>query len=479
MATSSSTLQAVLNLNSLILNSVGDGVYGIDTQGNTTFSNPAAEAMTGWSLADLQGKHSHDVWHHTKADGCPYPVEECPIYAALKDGVVHHEEDELFWRKDGTSFHVEYTSTPMINSGKIVGAVVVFRDITQRKQQEEQLKQALATIHELQHKTQAENAYLKTELLEQHSMGRIVGNHQKMQQLLQEVSQVAPTDASVLIQGETGTGKELVATAIHNQSLRQGGPFIKINCGAIPHNLVESELFGHEKGAFTGADSTRVGRFELADKGTLFLDEVAELPAQVQTKLLRVLQEGEFERVGASKTTKVDVRIIAATHKDLKSMCVSGEFRADLYYRIGVFPLLVPPLRERRSDIPDLIASILHSLSVKLNKSFMPLSEDIMNRLLRYPWYGNVRELQNVLERAAILARDNHIRIDNQDLVSTELVSQSKSSINQTLAEVEKQHIEATLSQVNGKIAGKGGAADVLGLHPNTLRARMIKHGLL
>ena len=474
------TLNDLIELNALILNSVGDGVYGIDTEGNTTFSNPAAEVMTGWSLADLAGKHSHDVWHHTKADGCPYPVEECPIYAALKDGIVHHEDDELFWRKDGTSFNVEYTSTPMIKGGRIVGAVVVFRDISQRKQQEQQLKQALSTISELQNKTQAENAYLKTELLEQHSLGDMVASDNSMQALMAQLNQVAPTDASVLIQGETGTGKELIATRIHQRSQRNQGPLIKINCGAIPANLVESELFGHDKGAFTGADQARVGRFELADTGTLFLDEVAELPLSTQTKLLRVLQEGEFERVGSSQTIRVDVRVVSATHKDLKSMCSNGEFRSDLYYRLCVFPLYLPPLRERKSDIPDLANAIIQKLSVKLNKPLKPLDENNLATLLDYPWHGNVRELQNVLERAAILATGQTLRISQGDLMSGAVQPvDTASSTASTLAEVEKAHIAAILSMVNGKISGKGGAAEILGIHPNTLRARMIKLGLL
>ncbi|MBC3767305.1 sigma-54 interaction domain-containing protein [Neptunicella marina] len=478
MAPENNALTDLLELNSLILNSVGEGVYGINKEGFTTFSNPAAERMTGWSVADLQGRQAHSIWHHTKCCGAHYPQEECPIYMALKDGVVHHEQDELFWRKDGSSFPVEYTSTPMIRDGHIVGAVVVFRDITTRKQNEKKLTSALEEVKRLQKQLQAENRYLKAELREQHQAKSIVAGHAKMKTLLQLVRQVAPTDASVLIQGETGTGKELIANEIHHLSPRSKNALVKINCGAIPHNLVESELFGHEKGAFTGATSTRIGRFELANGGTLFLDEVAELPADTQTKLLRVLQEGEFERVGGHKTIKVDVRIVAASHKNLQQLSEAGDFRLDLFYRLSVFPVQVPPLRERISDIPMLANSIVQQLGVKLGRHFKALSQASLSSLMAYSWLGNVRELQNVLERAAILSLGDEIHITPELLPVTKVSNPIDRSADQSLAAFETAHITNILQRTGWKISGSGGAAEILDMHPNTLRARMDKLGI-
>ena len=250
--TPNNELTHLMELNALILDSVGEGVYGIDKNGSTTFSNPAAEKITGWTKQDLMDKNSHSVWHHSHADGHHYPAEDCPIYAALHDGLIHHEQEEVFWRKDGSSFPVEYTSTPMMNGRKIVGAVVVFKDISQRKKHEESLKSALAKVTQLQKQFEAENSYLKDELTQTHHYDHIIGNHPSLLKVLEEVGQVAPTDASVLINGETGTGKELIARAVHCGSNRRDRPLIKVNCGAISENLVESELFGHEKGAFTG-----------------------------------------------------------------------------------------------------------------------------------------------------------------------------------------------------------------------------------
>ena len=482
--TPNNELTHLMELNALILDSVGEGVYGIDKNGSTTFSNPAAEKITGWTKQDLMDKNSHSVWHHSHADGHHYPAEDCPIYAALHDGLIHHEQEEVFWRKDGSSFPVEYTSTPMMNGRKIVGAVVVFKDISQRKKHEESLKSALAKVTQLQKQFEAENSYLKDELTQTHHYDHIIGNHPSLLKVLEEVGQVAPTDASVLINGETGTGKELIARAVHCGSNRRDRPLIKVNCGAISENLVESELFGHEKGAFTGAISERQGRFELADGGTLFLDEVAELPKATQTKLLRVLQEQEFERVGGSKTIKVKVRIIAASHKDLAKLCETGEFRQDLFYRLNVFPLFLPALRERASDIPLLTDWLLANLSQKLGKSISGICNQSKKRMAAYSWPGNIRELQNVLERSAILARGNMMEIPesafpttNNNILSQADLSQS-GSLNighGSLASMEKNHIQGVLEKTNWKVSGEGGAAEILDMHPNTLRSRMEK----
>jgi PAS domain S-box-containing protein len=472
-------LAHLMELNSLILESVGDGVFGLDKDGMTTFCNPAAKALTGWTPSDLMEKHSHAAWHHSHADGSHYPAEDCPIYAALHDGLVHHEQDEVFWRKDGSSFPVEYTSTPMMKGRKIVGAVVVFKDISERKEQEKRLNNALEKVKELQQQLEAENTYLQDEIKSNINHEQIVGEHPELLKVLEEAHQVAPTDASVLIHGETGTGKELIARAVHCGSNRREHPLIKVNCGAISENLVESELFGHEKGAFTGAVQERQGRFELADGGTLFLDEVAELPKDTQTKLLRVLQEQEFERVGGTKTIKVDVRIIAASHKDLAKLSETGEFRQDLFYRLNVFPLFLPALRDRKSDIPLLADWILKGLSKKLGKKIAGINAESTKRMMAYPWVGNIRELQNVLERAAILSRSEVLDLPTSVLPTIESPKTIDNSSQQTtsgsLANMEKAHIQAVLEQSAWKVSGAGGAAEILDMHPNTLRSRMEK----
>jgi PAS domain S-box-containing protein len=413
--TANNELTHFMELNALILDSVGEGVYGIDKNGSTTFSNPAAEKITGWTKQDLMDKNSHSVWHHSHADGHHYPAEDCPIYAALHDGLIHHEQEEVFWRKDGSSFPVEYTSTPMMNGRKIVGAVVVFKDISQRKKHEESLKSALSKVTQLQKQFEAENSYLKDELTLTHHYDHIIGNHPSLLKVLDEVGQVAPTDASVLINGETGTGKELIARAVHCGSNRRDRPLIKVNCGAISENLVESELFGHEKGAFTGAISSRAGRFEMANGGTLFLDEIGDMPLPMQVKMLRVLQERSFERVGGTKTIKVDVRIVAATHRHLETMVEIGDFREDLFYRLNVYPIEVPSLRDRKSDIAILLKAFTER-AVEQGLGRLKFHLSAIDSLERHAWDGNVRELLNLIERLAIMYPEGVIGVSELPL---------------------------------------------------------------
>jgi transcriptional regulator with GAF, ATPase, and Fis domain len=294
------------------------------------------------------------------------------------------------------------------------------------------------------------------------------------------VEQVAPTDATVLILGESGTGKELLARAIHRTSGRRDRPLVKVNCGAIPTGLVESELFGHEKGAFTSASERRTGRFELADGGTIFLDEVGDLPLDVQVKLLRVSQEQEFERVGSSRTMKVDVRVIAATNRDLADAVKAGTFRSDLYYRLNIFPLTLPPLRERMEDVPLLVQAFLGRLSTKLRKPLERLSEDALGRVMKYSWPGNIRELQNVIERAAILARSPVVEIEDalEMRHPAGAPAHASSPRTGTLEDVERAHILRMLGDTGWVIEGSKGAAAILGLNPSTLRSRMQKLGI-
>ncbi len=346
----------------------------------------------------------------------------------------------------------------------------------ERLEAEEKLRAALAEVESLKNRLQAENLYLQEEIRTEHNFEEIVGNSPALLAALGEVEQVAGTDSTVLLVGETGTGKELFARAIHSRSARRERPLVKVNCGAIPAGLVESELFGHVRGAFTGALEKRVGRFELAHGGTIFLDEVVELPLETQVKLLRVLQEKEFEPVGGSRTVRVDVRVLAASNRDLEEAARSGTFRADLLYRLNVFPIRVPPLRQRRSDIPLLVTFFLGSLSKKLGKRLDGFSRDSMERLTRYSWPGNVRELQNVVERAAILARGPVLEI-GEDILGAGAAGPDPGEAH-TLEELERSHIQAALKSTGGVVEGPRGAASMLGLHPNTLRSRIKKLGL-
>jgi formate hydrogenlyase transcriptional activator len=641
----------------LILDSAAEAICGCDSTGTCLFANRSAARILGYGdPAELLGRNLHSLEHHTHKDGTPYPIEECPIYLGFQKGESVHRDDEVYWRRDGTSFPVEYWSHPVVQEGRTVGAVITFIDITERKQTEEALRRSdeqnrsllqinnaiitnltqealLHSISEALHRVisfdrcaitlyqperdtfrflavegellsdyfqagiedrrsetsagwvyehqqsrvcgnlrdspqfgnerllaaegiqsicvlpmalqgkcigtlsfvsrerdryskqdalflqevanqvvlaiqnmqsyqeiaslkvrlEKENIYLREELRAEHNFEEIVGNSPALLKVLRDIEQVAPTDSTVLIYGETGTGKELVARAIHSRSTRSSRALVNVNCSAISAGLVESELFGHVKGAFTGALDRRIGRFELANGGTIFLDEIGELNLETQVKLLRVLQEREFEPVGSSRTLRVDVRVIAATNRNLREAVDAGRFRADLFYRLNVFPIELPPLRERPSDIPKLVAFSLSHLSKRFGKKIEGVSRESMENLLNYPWPGNIRELQNVIERAVIVSAEPIMRLD-RDLTP---VTGAKSAEDQgahspqsrhidpesgeallTLNEVERNHILSALHRAGGKIEGSKGAAKILDLHPNTLRHRIQKLGI-
>jgi formate hydrogenlyase transcriptional activator len=304
---------------------------------------------------------------------------------------------------------------------------------------------------------------------------QIIGNSEALESVLEQVEQVAPTDSTVLIQGETGTGKELIARAVHNLSSRYGRPFIKLNCAAIPFDLLESELFGHEKGAFTGAIAQKIGRFEMADKGTLFLDEVGDIPLPLQPKLLRVLQEQEFERLGSGRTHQVDVRLVAATHRNLVEMVKRNEFRSDLYYRLNVFPVPLPPLRERREDIPALVEHFVEIYARRMNKQIDHVAPETMSRLVSYQWPGNIRELQNFIERSVILTSGDVLQ---PPLATLKSDVESESLGATTLEDAERDHIRKILEQTRWVVSGPNGAAARLGMKRSTLYFRMQKLGI-
>jgi transcriptional regulator with GAF, ATPase, and Fis domain len=348
----------------------------------------------------------------------------------------------------------------------------VFANALQRKRGEEALGKAFAEIERLRKQLHMENLYLREEIKLEHEHTGIVGRSDVIKGILKQVEQVANTGSTVLIQGETGTGKELIARAIHDLSPRRERALVKVNCAALPSTLIESELFGREKGAFTGALSTQTGRFEVADGSTIFLDEVGELSLEVQAKLLRVLQEGEFERLGSSRTTRVDVRVIAATNRDLEEAVRQGAFRSDLYYRLNVFPVLVPPLREHPEDIPPLVWHFLRELGERMGKRVDTIPKRSMEAMTAYPWPGNVRELMNVVERAMILEKGSVLHVE----LGGPAASTDPATTN--LTEIERNHMLKVLAMTGWRIRGKDGAAELLGLKPTTLHSRMKKLGI-
>jgi hydrogenase-4 transcriptional activator len=469
----------------LLLSSVGDGIYSINKQGLCTFINPVGAKMLGLQPEDVLGKNIHKVHHHTHENGTHYPVEDCPIYAAVHDGIVHEGIQEVFWRRDGSYFPVEFTSTPIIRDSEIIGAVVVFRDISDRLNTEKQLTHALEELQDFKSRLEQQNEYLQEEILQENQYHEIVGNSPAILQIIEKIKVVAPTDANVMIYGESGTGKELIARAIHQSSHRKQHPLIRVNCAAIPSELFESEFFGHVKGAFTGAVRDRAGRFELADQGTLFLDEIGEIPLELQSKLLRVLQEGTFERIGEEKTRQVDVRIIAATNRKLKEEVKLKNFREDLYFRLNVFPIHSPALRERKQDIPLLVSHFTKLISENRKVPYLPFSQKHILELQRYDWPGNIRELQNVLERALITAKHGAVSFQylleqesSQTIQHNQAVAIEQVLTIQQLKQLEMTNLQLAIKQCEGKIFGDEGAAKCLGINPTTLISKLKKLGI-
>ncbi len=354
-------------------------------------------------------------------------------------------------------------------------------EISERERANLELKKAYDEIRKLKDQLEAENLTLREEIKVSFKDSELIGESHVFRMVLQQVEHVASTDSTVLILGETGTGKGMIARKIHQLSGRRDRPLINVNCAALPATLIESEFFGHEKGAFTGAIDRKIGRFELADGGTIFLDEIGDLPIELQAKLLRVLQDHEFERIGSSKTRTVDTRIIAATNRDLDALIEQGAFRADLYYRLGVFPIRIPPLRERRGDIPLLVWFFITMLQPRLGKTFESVPSRVMDALTAYDWPGNVRELQNIVERAMILSQETRLELDDalmghdRDAPLSGRTSRQQSD---SLEDAQRAHIVRVLEECGWKVRGKGGAAERLGLKRTTLQSRMKKLGI-
>jgi len=383
-----------------------------------------------------------------------------------------------------------YLIVPLMARGRAIGALLLASFISNRYSPddvplvEEVAKQiALAVdnmqayeeISRLRGQLEAENRYLQEEIKSDYNFEEIVGQSPALTRVFKAIETVAPATTTVLILGETGTGKELVARALHHLSPRRDKALVKVNCAALPSGLIESELFGHEKGAFTGAVARKIGRFELAHGGTLFLDEIGDLPLELQPKLLRVLQEGEFERVGASDTTTVDVRVITATNRDLQTAVREGRFRPDLYYRLNVFPIQLPPLRERKEDIPLLVRYLALRYGARLAKRIPAVSPETMDALQAYPWPGNIRELENVIERAMILSEG--AELDVRGSLPSSGGGGAGAGV-RTLEDIQREYIRLVLEQTGGRVSGDGGAAELLGMKPTTLEARMKKLGI-
>ncbi len=375
--------------------------------------------------------------------------------------------------------NMELEQTVQERTGDLLKAnLQLTQEIEERKKAETSLQTTYAEIKQLKDRLQAENVYLREEIAQQLNFGEIIGQSNALSRVFTQVEQVAPMNATVLLLGETGTGKGVVARAIHSSSSRKDRPLITVNCTTLPATLVESELFGRERGAFTGSDARQIGRFELADKGTIFLDEIGELPLEMQCKLLRVIQDGEFERLGSPRTIKTDVRIIAATNRNLDEEVKNGRFREDLFYRLNVFPITMPPLRQRKEDIPLLVNHFVAKFNKKIGKKIETVSRETLNSLQEYHWPGNVRELESIVERAVIISQGGALQV----LDRLETLGKPDEPTGQdfkALVEMEHDHILQVLQKTGWRIEGKNGAAVLLGLNASTLRARMRKYGIV
>jgi chemotaxis protein methyltransferase CheR len=445
-----------------------DGLWDWDLMADTVFFSDRFREILGYSSEEFPGTidsfrsrlHSEDA-----------EVIWAAIKGHLKERIPYKTEYRLRTKSGEYLWFLARGQAIWNTEGKAIRMSGWIQDITERKQAELNFQVALSEIKELKEKLEVERAYLQEEIKLEYNYENIIGQSDGLNYVLYKVEQIASSDTTVLVLGETGTGKELVARAIHSQSPRNNRTLVKVNCATLPSNLIESELFGHEKGAFTGAHARQLGRFEVANGATLFLDEIGELPLELQPKLLRVIQDGEFERLGSSGSIKVDVRVIAATNRNLEEEVRRGRFREDLWYRLNIFPITVPPLRERMEDIALLVDFFVKKISRRLGKSVENIPTTVMNSLQDYQWPGNVRELENVLERAVINSSGPKLRLVDElkkprkDLPTTQ----------RTLEEVERNHIVRVLEQTNGKVSGKNGAAEILGLNRSTLRARMRK----
>ena len=464
--------------NQLILNAAGEGIYGVNAEGKTTFLNRAAQEMLGWTAEDLLGRPIHDIIHHHHLNGDLYHSHDCPIYRSFRFEQVNRIEDEVFWRKDGRPIRVEYVSTPIYDQQVLAGAVVIFRDITERKENEKRLRDALDEIASLRDRLEQENAYLQEAITTERAHHDIIGTSDAVRQLLNRVELVAGTDATVLISGEVGTGKALVAQAIHDAGQRRRRPLIHVRCGSVAAGAMQAELFGQRRGAFQGALRDRPGKLELAHGGTLFLDDIEELPMAVQGQLLRALRERQVTRLGDTRSRPLDVRVIAASTRPLEREVAAGRLREDLYLLLNVFPIQCPPLRDKPEDIPALATHLLAIASKRLNRRPPVITQNVMQQLLSYPWPGNVRELRNVIERGIIVSGEGKLVIDLGQTPRLGTGTPSAIPTETDLQDQMRQALSACLRESGGRVSGKGGAAARLGIPATTFHSRMARFGI-
>jgi len=453
-----------LEIAKLILDSMPGNAYILNEEGRIMACNRHSTEVYGYTEEEFLNRSVLDFID--KAD-----------HEKIINTMVNSQVGKIIWventavTKNGKKIPYLGSATTIFINGKkyYIGLGIDISELTSAR---EKIIEQMNEISRLNELLKVENIYLKDQIELSGQQFEMVGESEPIKYIRFKIKQVAPTDASVLIEGETGTGKELVARAIHKESKRKDKPFIKVNCASIPENLIESELFGHEKGAFTSAIEKQIGRFEIADGGTIFLDEIGELPMNVQPKLLHILQQGEFERIGSSKTIRTDVRIIAATNKVLEDEIKKRRFRNDLYYRLNVFPISVAPLRERKTDIPLLSEHYTKIYSDKFNKPIKAISKKSIRQMISYSWPGNVRELENVIERAIITSQNQ--------ILNVELPSKTDNTSNDSipLEDLEKKHIISVLEKTYWKISGTGGAASLLKINPETLRSKMRKLGI-
>jgi chemotaxis protein methyltransferase CheR len=448
-----------------------DGIWDWDITSDTVFYSDRFSEILGYSPEEFPGTMDtfRSLLHPEDADVTWVAVER-----HLQKRVPYNVECRLQTKSGEFRWFLARGQAIWDSKGNATRMSGSLQDITERVEALKNLRDALSEIKKLKENLEAERAYLQEEIKLEHNFENIIGQSNDLNYVLYKVEQIATTDTAVLVLGETGTGKELVARAIHGSSPRKDRPLLKVNCTTLPSNLIESELFGHERGAFTGAYARQLGRFEVANGATIFLDEIGELPLELQPKLLRVIQDGEFERLGSSQTIKVDVRIIAATNRNLEEEVRNGRFREDLWYRLNIFPITVPPLRKRMEDLPLLVEFIVDKISRRLGKSIKNIPTSVMNTLQNYHWPGNIRELENVVERAVINSSGPKLRL------MEELKKRHKdlTTVQKTLKEVEHDYIVRVLEQANWKVSGKNGASEILGLDRSTLRARMRKLGI-
>jgi chemotaxis protein methyltransferase CheR len=448
-----------------------DGLWDWNILSDTVFYSERFRDILGVSLEEFPGtmESFRSRLHPEDADATWTAVER-----HLKERVPFKLEYRLLTKSGTYLWFLARGQAVWDSAGNAVRMSGWIQDITERKQAELKLKAAISEIKQLKDRLEAERAYLQEEIKLEYNYENIIGQTDEINYVLYKVEQIATSDTIVLVLGETGTGKELVARAVHGHSPRKDRALVKINCATLPSTLMESELFGHEKGAFTGAHARQLGRFEVANGATIFLDEIGELPLELQPKLLRVIQDGEFERLGSSQTIKVNVRVIAATNRNLEEEVRRGRFREDLWYRLNIFPITVPPLRERREDISLLVGYFVDKISKRLGKTIESIPSAAMETLQNYHWPGNIRELENVLERAVINSSGPKLRLVDE----LKKPDKDLTKANRTLEDVEREYIVRVLEQTQWKVSGKNSAAEILGLDRSTLRARMRKLGI-